>query len=153
LHRQLFYVLDCDAFMSSLCFNLQDGHVILALRSVCVWFFEICLWLCLIFKISFYFFWGVYLCLGGLLSFVCIFFEGMSTSLGFCILSSVCLCFQLMYVCICVFEYLCLSLKVYVCLCFWRSLGVYVFKVCVSLFVSLNAWVKLELKVHMPIRG
>jgi len=128
------------------------------------------LWICLIFRISFYLFFGgmsmsrgliffclffftVCLCLGGVLSFVCLFFEGMSMSLGFCILSSVCLFFQLMYVSICVFEHLCLSLKVYASLCLWRSMGVYVFKVCVSLFVSLNAWGKLELKVHMPITG
>ncbi len=36
--------------------------------------------------------------------FVCLFFEGMSMSLGFCILSSICLFFQLMHVCV----YLCL---------------------------------------------
>jgi hypothetical protein len=59
----------------------------------------------------------VCLCLGGLLSFVCLFFEGMSMSLRLCILSSVLLFFQLMYVSICVFEHLCLSLKIYGSLC------------------------------------
>jgi hypothetical protein len=39
LHRQLSYVLDCDVSMSSLCFKLQNGHVILDLRvSLCMVF-------------------------------------------------------------------------------------------------------------------
>jgi hypothetical protein len=166
LHRQLslfWIVLFSYLHCVSIC---KMGMLSWLWGSVCVWFFQNMFVNLFDFQNQFLFvffgyvyvsgsyfllfvFFKVFLCLGGLLSFVCLFFEGMSMSLGsaffllFVYFFSLCMCLSVsLNICVCLWR------SMSVCVCLWRSMGVYVFKVCVSLFVSLNEWVKLELKVQ-----
>lgn len=137
LHRQLslFLVVMFSCFHCvSIC---TMGMLSWLWRSICVWFLKICLWICLIFKISFYlFFWGMSMSRG--LIFFYLFFLRYVYVVGVYFL-----CLSIFWRYVYVFRVLhsffylsifsayacmCLSMSLNICVCLWRSMFICVFE-------------------------